>query len=188
MTDADLDLLQERHKPRRWAEPISLAERLERRSEYDPNSGCVLWSGYGTKQGYGVISIDGKTQLTHRVSFELNKGPIPDGLLVLHSCDTPACINPSHLRIGAVKDNTADMISRGRQKFGPGRRFERGERGARARLTEEQVLTIEKDGRSAKCIASEYGIGESTVRHIKNHNNWKHLWTARAAHTGEGDG
>src|SRR5450755_2483618 len=66
-------------------------------------TGCWLWTGTKDTGSYGMISHKCKYQKAHRVSFLAFKGPIPAGLHVLHRCDTPACINPAHLRAGTVK-------------------------------------------------------------------------------------
>jgi hypothetical protein len=81
-----------------------------------PESGCWIWEGTTNSQGYGSITIKGKEKKAHRVSWELFNGPIPKGLLVLHKCDTPACINPHHLFLGTHRDNIQDCIKKGRFK------------------------------------------------------------------------
>lgn len=94
-----------------------LRERFEERYTPEPNSGCWLWTGAMTTEGYGQIRADGKqrkTLVAHRVSHELYNGPIPSGLFVLHKCDTPACVNPAHLSTGTQKENIHDCISKGR--------------------------------------------------------------------------
>ncbi len=80
--------------------------------------GCWLWTGQLDRDGYGTITGRGmKPVKAHRLSWELAHGRSPGKLWVLHSCDTPACVNPAHLRLGTPKDNTADMISRGRSRL-----------------------------------------------------------------------
>lgn len=81
------------------------------RVEYDTNGGCWLWTGQEAHNGYGVF----KKKRAHRVSYEMHNGPIPKDLVICHKCDTPACVNPSHLFAGSVKDNIQDMISKGRR-------------------------------------------------------------------------
>ena len=83
------------------------------------DSGCHLWSGSRTSSGYGVIGDTSRTR-AHRLSWELaNERRIPAGMVVRHTCDTPACINPRHLLIGTDLDNAWDAIERGRRPVDP---------------------------------------------------------------------
>lgn len=69
-------------------------------------SGCAIWEGSKNPNGYGLISVDGKYRLVHRVSYELFRGPIPNGLGLDHDpCDTPACIYPGHLKPATQRAN-----------------------------------------------------------------------------------
>lgn len=98
---------------------MPLAERLERRSIPEPNTGCLLWIGTWTHHGYGQIwaARNSKRMIsTHRAAYELTYGKIPDGMCVLHKCDVRCCINPDHLFLGTDADNVADMIAKGRRK------------------------------------------------------------------------
>lgn len=74
---------------------------------------CWPWLGANV-QGYGQIGVQQKTVLATHVSLELDGRPRPPGAYALHSCDTPSCCNPGHLRWGTQAENVADMISRGR--------------------------------------------------------------------------
>ena len=80
----------------------------------EPNSGCWLWMGSQAAHGYGMLSVNGKPCRAHRVSWEMYNGPIPDGLHILHKCDNPPCVNPSHLYAGTHKDNMRDRSERRR--------------------------------------------------------------------------
>jgi hypothetical protein len=75
---------------------------------------CWLWMGARNKQGYGTLKINGKMERAPRVAYQLSKGPIPEGCVVMHACDNPLCVNPSHLVPGKPLENTADMINKGR--------------------------------------------------------------------------
>jgi hypothetical protein len=77
-------------------------------------SGCWEWLGAKDELGYGIIKVDGKTMATHRLSYALTNGFIPNGLLVLHKCDNPSCCNPDHLFVGTQLDNVWDSINKGR--------------------------------------------------------------------------
>lgn len=80
-----------------------------------PESGCWLWTAACMPNGYGTFRLPNRNMLAHRVAFELFKGPLPDGLQVLHHCDVPCCVNPYHLFAGTQNDNVKDMIGKNRQ-------------------------------------------------------------------------
>ena len=76
---------------------------------------CWLWTGAIQSAGYGrFVTDEGRHVLAHRFSYWLHHGEIDDNLFALHSCDTPRCVNPEHLRLGTAKDNMGDVIARGR--------------------------------------------------------------------------
>ena len=79
---------------------------------------CWMWTKCSTSEGYGRIKVDGKVARTHRISYEIFIGEIPEGQLIRHKCDNPACWNPSHLELGNCKENTADIWLRGRSNSG----------------------------------------------------------------------
>lgn len=93
----------------------------KRLSAYIPvtESGCWIYTGSWDKKGYGKFKIDGKsTGKAHRFFYERMVGQIPQGRMICHKCDTPACVNPSHLYVGTEADNTRDRIARNRSSHG----------------------------------------------------------------------
>lgn len=86
--------------------------RFETRFVVTP--GCWLWTGEIGSSGYGRFYAYGRKYRAHRFSYEAYKGEIPKGMLILHSCDNPRCVNPDHLRVGTDADNTRDKMERGR--------------------------------------------------------------------------
>lgn len=115
-------------------------------------NGCLVWSGNLNGHGYGFCKIDRKVWLAHRYSYQINKGEIPDGLCVMHSCDNPACINPDHLSLGTHQDNMLDMMRKGRAKH---------------IISRSDKVDICKSNQSNKELAERYGVSERTIRHAK---------------------
>lgn len=96
-----------------------LDTRFESKVDRSNADGCWIWTGAPDKDGYGFLMVrpgDGKVSVVkaHRMAYEREYGPIPSGLCVLHRCDNPACVRPSHLFLGTQLDNLADMRAKGR--------------------------------------------------------------------------
>jgi hypothetical protein len=134
---------------------------------------CWEWKGSKFRTGYSRISVRGKSRLAHRVSFALNVGEIPEGMLICHRCDNRWCVNPEHLFIGSHADNAGDMLSKGRSS--------RGEKNSHSKLTEQAVLEIrqlQSQGLRGIEIAKLFGVDVATISHIKVGRHWKHLLPA----------
>lgn len=132
-------------------------------------AGCWEWQGGRFPDGYGSMKWNGKARGTHRLSFEAFKGPIPDGMLVRHSCDNPPCINPDHLLVGTNKDNVADCISRGR------RGDLSGENNGVSKLIDADILEIRASNEPTQILASKFGIDRTTIWGIRVGKTWKHV-------------
>lgn len=90
-----------------------IRRRLDAGSQPEPNSGCLLWTGYINRDGYGRLRVGRKKMLAHRVAWLLDHS-IPSGMCVLHRCDVPSCINIRHLFLGTRDVNNKDMALKGR--------------------------------------------------------------------------
>jgi len=146
---------------------MTTKERFDAKWTPEPYSGCWLWTG-STKTGtYGAFSVKNFPRFAHRVSWELHRGDIPEGMFVCHSCDTPACVNPDHLFLGTHRDNMKDM----RRKS----RFPHGEQHPNSKLTEDQVIAIRDDNRSHVTIAGDYGVHQVHISRIKRGVRWERV-------------
>ena len=134
----------------------SIEERFWTKVDIKHPDECWIWkAGKGSKgeNDYGYFS-KGKETFAHRVSYILTYGPIPQGLYVLHNCDTPSCVNPYHLRLGTHIDNVRDMIDRDRYYNSNKTHCKRGHE-----FTPENTYTNKDGGRS--CVEC------SKIRYLK---------------------
>lgn len=149
-------------------------KRLLSKVKVDDN-GCWIWQGE-LHNDYGRFYYQDKKWRAHRVSYEVFKESIPEGLFVCHSCDVRACINPEHLWVGTHQENMEDA-------FRKGRIFKRPEQPPKPRkqrkgkLNKEQVLEIKRlyaTGEwTQKKIAEKFGVCRSNITLIINGYNWK---------------
>lgn len=140
----------------------TLRQRLEFLSE-PMDSGCREWrSADDGKLGYGKITVANKTMYAHRASWEdHNDQAVPPGMVVMHLCDNPSCIEPSHLALGTQQQNVADQIAKGRHWRGW------GETHALSKLTDQQADEIRErfsqGGITKAALGREYGISATSV-------------------------
>ena len=140
-----------------------LKARLLARTEVMP-SGC--WHHEtATIVNYGNIIYLGKYMKTHRASWLVHRGPIPEGLCILHRCDNRRCVNPEHLWLGTKTDNMADMVAKGRHARS-------------SKLSVDDVRKIRAllaEGNSCGAIARQFNVSESHVSAIKHGRCYAHV-------------
>lgn len=150
---------------KRGPKPKPTHERMLAGVTYEPNTGCWLWTGAVNEKGYGIIGTGPKdVGRTHRISYSHFIGPIPAGASVLHSCDTPACCNPAHLRLGTEADNSDDMVRRGRARCGGHSCMKPGD-----------VQSIRRGEATASDYAERYGVTRKHVLKIQRGAAWQRL-------------
>jgi hypothetical protein len=139
------------------------------------NGACLDWRGGTDRKGYGCLRWKGKNKRAHRLSYELTFGEIPKGQLICHSCDNPLCINPKHLWAGTSKQNTLDMMAKGRGNLKKGVRFKDAPYRPNSKLTEEQVRDIKnriKKGETMVSISKIYKVSDRTINDINKGKIW----------------
>jgi hypothetical protein len=147
-------------------------DRFWRKVEVRGLDECWLWSAGCFPTGYGAFGTSGNPKLSsrsHRTAWILTHGPIPSGLDVCHTCDTPKCCNPTHLFLGTDQDNANDKVSKGRQA-----RL-KGEAHPSSKLTDSEVLEIFLAKDKQQEMARKYGIKQPQVSQIKSGKAWRHL-------------
>jgi hypothetical protein len=148
----------------RWTKTAK--ERLFEKTAPAEN-GCIEWHGSANGKGYGMMVYKGRIHAAHRVSWQEHRGEIPSGLLVLHRCDNPRCVNPEHLFLGTNQDNMNDMKKKGRQ-YTP-----KGEEHKRSKLTWDAVRHIRTSGEGQKALALRFNVTEQTIWWVKSGKGWK---------------
>ena len=151
----------------------TLAERFW--GKVKKTDGCWLWAGEKERR-YGRIrdaSVNGrrKNLRTHRVAWVLGCGQIPDGLCVLHRCDNPICVRLDHLFLGTMRDNTDDMMAKGRNRY----TSRRGAMHQNAKLSETDVSLIRSEatkGSSRSDLAVRFGVTVSNISCIVRRRSW----------------
>lgn len=146
-------------------------EKVDKRSRNE----CWIWLGSKNNHGYGTIYYGKRMRLAHRYAWEMSNGKVTDPkMCVCHKCDNPICVNTHHLFLGTMRDNSRDMVRKGRNKFVR----MTGEKNGSAKLTEGDVLVIRglaKEGLAKHKIAVFLSIPYPTVKGIVARRCWRHL-------------
>jgi DNA-binding CsgD family transcriptional regulator len=133
-------------------------------------TGCyVCTSHYNSDRGYMLIHFNNTPKYIHRFIYEECFGEIQKGLVVRHKCDNRRCINPEHLELGTIADNSRDMVERDRSL--------RGSLNKKSKLSEMQVKQIIELSQTMGTmeLAKKFNINRNTVWRIKAGRGWKHV-------------
>lgn len=153
----------------------SVEERFWRNVVKGSASDCWEWNGTMQPNGYGRLSLGAKSEGSegaHRISWRLhNKTEIPKGMHVMHSCDNPKCVNPSHLSVGTPKQNTQDMIAKGRKVIAS----PVGNDNGKAIINPDIVRQIRQSNESHAALARKFGISPNCVRGVRIGRTWSHV-------------
>lgn len=160
----------------------SIQERFEAKFEPVPWSGCWIWIGAtGGPDRYGMMRAGDHNEQAHRISWELYRGAIPNGLCVCHRCDVGLCVNPDHLFLATQKENVADMLSKGRKIIGLSGQHgnhAKGEWNGQAKITyaeaKEMQTRYDAGERNIAALSRAFDMSESQTRRIVWRQSWRH--------------
>lgn len=140
-------------------------------------SGCWEWIGKKDSRGYGYFYFEGKHYRAHRLSYMLHLGSLPKregvhGIVVMHSCDSPSCVNPAHLSLGTHKDNMRDMFKKKRRV-----EYKRdGDKNPNVKLSLLDVQNIRSEYLVVKSqlkLSMKYGVSQTHIGRIIRNEGWK---------------
>lgn len=134
------------------------------------SNGCWLWKGPLLKDGYGQFNLNRKNLSAHRFSYMYYHGDIPVGFLVRHTCDTPKCCNPEHLKLGTPKDNYHDAKNKGRHSH--------GSKHGNSKYTEKEIANVKKllnEGKTTTTVAYMTKVSVHVINDIRRGKTWSHV-------------
>jgi HNH endonuclease len=153
--------------PRQKASYKELSDRFWSKVRVTDTKSCWLWMGSLRHFGYGQFWYNERSRPAHRFAYENAKGKIPDGKIVMHTCDVPACVNPYHLRLGTYAENSADMALK--------RRSAAGEKNGSAKLKRSQIKEIRalyELGHPQSIISEQFGVSQAHISKIVLGQAW----------------
>jgi lambda repressor-like predicted transcriptional regulator len=158
-----------------FASPALMESARRRLSErVVASSECLLWQGCKKPSGYGLMAVGKRNrEATHRIAWALHNGQRPPvGMHVMHSCDTPSCVNPAHLSIGTPSDNQMDSSRKGRKNV------PKGAAHALSRYTESQFVAaalLFAHGATYRVISEKIGVTRSALMKTLQGHRWPHI-------------
>lgn len=153
-------------RPGRQHSASPLTARLLSRIRFGMTD-CWHWVAGTNRAGYGRMNYEGKGQPAHRLSYMAFVGPVPHGMMVLHKCDNPSCVNPDHLFLGRHLENKRDCMAKGRWQAKP----KRGSQSPVASYTDgdlARMKDLRRFGYGYAVIAGYLGLGAMVVWNAMN--------------------
>ncbi len=134
-------------------------QKLAARGVRDRVTGCLLWTGAANAGGYGIVWLDGKAMLVHRVSYELTHGEVPTNKIVAHRCDNTLCFEPAHLDASSQSKNLQQTVARGRLPTA---------------LNSDAVRKIRalEGVESARAVGLRFGVSSRTIYRVWRRQSW----------------
>lgn len=145
-------------------------DRFDAKVDKSSENGCHIWIGGKVAGGYGHFRLNKKMISAHRYSFIRTKGPIPDGMMVCHSCYNNSCVNPEHLFVDTHANNMKRMKEDGR--------LAKGENHGASKLNDAKVKYVRKlyrEGLSIKDIAKMHNVNPVTISKVISGQRWSHV-------------
>lgn len=139
---------------------VQTEERFETKYMPVTESGCWLWTDRMDKYGYGLFYMNSRKYGSHRVSWEIHNGPIPEGKQINHKCHVRCCVNPHHLYVGTQAENMLDKMERGL---------------AAVKLKASDILEIRNSTLPTKELAIKYDVSTGTIYKIISRAIWAHI-------------
>lgn len=144
-------------------------EKVRSKCVPDPITDCWIWQGTKISTGYGIVNINWKRILVHRIVAGLGE-KLPPKSEVCHRCHTPSCVNPAHLYVGDSASNSRDMIDAGRSA--------KGSTHSQHKLVDAEVVEIRERfarGDPQAFLAHQFGVSQSAISLIVSQKRWRHL-------------
>lgn len=139
-------------------------------SHIDKSDSCWIWNKT-VIAGYGAFAFPSRYVRAHRVAYQIYNGDLKDGMVIMHICDNPLCVNPAHLKQVTQKENILDCHRKGRAAC-------KKEENGRNKLKESDIKRIRdlsESGNTQIQIAKQYGVDQSTVSYILSGKKWSHV-------------